>query len=53
MGTKFRGQICSHKRGQNWGQNPIILLQRNSQASEKIKTHQEKDFLLQNYQSDL
>ena len=37
MGTKFRGQICSHKRGQNWGQNPIILLQRNSQASEKIK----------------
>jgi len=36
-GTKFKNQISSKKRGQNWGQNPIILLKRNSQWSQKHK----------------
>ena len=52
----MREEFDSKTAGKSAGksrQNPIILLQRNSQASEKIKKHQEKDFLLQNYQSSL
>ena len=49
MREKFDSKSAGKSR-----QNPIILLQRNSQASDKIKkNHQEKDFLLQNYQSGL
>ena len=53
MREKFDSKTAGKSAGKS-SQNPIILLQRNSQASEKIKkTHQEKDFLLQNYQSGL
>ena len=49
MREKFDSKTAGKSR-----QNPIILLQRNSQAPDKIKkNHQEKDFLLQNYQSGL
>ena len=47
------GRKSGRKTGRKTGQNRKNLLKNNSQASEKIKSHQEKDFLLQNYQSDL